>query len=414
MDASGKLMEQGRSTSEFRDHLPKLMLLSFGAFTTALNVTMLSPLIPDIAREFDVSESAAGQLATLTAASSGIFAVVVAPWMDRYPRSFWFRFECTLLAIGSVLTAVSPAFGLMFIGRFLCGIGGAVIGANCLAACGDIFQNNADRNKAIGIVNTAFTLGAVVGLPVMALVADWSSWRVSVALPAVAAGAFLLGIRNYPARAVVLSGSVWGAWRAGYARVFRNRQTIFLLATEVTFMVVWFGWLIYFGAFTENVYATGAALLSLMFFVGGGTEMIANNLAASVARRWPTRAIFSVCASILSINLLLVGVAYDREWTMFPFIAVGSGISALMFVCLNFALLDSAPGAEGAVMSLQSASLELGGSLGVALTGLALALVDDYEHVYQLLGVLTPLMLVTLWLGTRTQAALVPAEAAAD
>jgi uncharacterized membrane protein YkvI len=65
-------------------------------------------------------------------------------------------------------------------------------------------------------------------------------------------------------------------------------------------------------------------------------------------------------------------------------------------------------------MSLQSASLELGGSLGVALTGLALALVDDYEHVYQLLGVVTPLMLVTLWLGTRTQASLVRAEAAAD
>ena len=73
-----------------------------GAFTTALNVTLLSPLIPDIAREFDISDARAGQLATLTAASSGFMALTVAPWMDRYSRSFWFRLECGLLAIGCV------------------------------------------------------------------------------------------------------------------------------------------------------------------------------------------------------------------------------------------------------------------------------------------------------------------------
>jgi predicted MFS family arabinose efflux permease len=407
-------MQQFPPTSYFRNQLPRLLLLALGAFTTALNVTMLSPLIPDIAREFDVSESAAGQLATLTAGTSGIFAVVVAPWMDRYPRSFWFRFECILLAIGSLLAAVAPTFALMFLGRFLCGIGGAVIGANCLAACGDIFPDNADRNKAIGIVNSAFTLGAVIGLPVLALTADWTDWRIAMAMPAVAAVTFLVGLRNFPTHPIERSGSLWAAWRSGYARVGKNSRTLLLLATEVTLMVVWFGWLIYFGAFTENVYATSAALLSLMFFFGGGAEMISNNLAAMAARRWPTRAILTVCTVAWSINLLLIGVAWNREWTMFPFIAIGSGVASLMFVCLNFELLDSAPGAEGAVMSLQSASLELGGSLGVALTGVAIALIDSYEHVYQLLGAIAPLMLVTLWMGTRSRESLVPAEAAAD
>ena len=43
---------------------------------------------------------------------------------------------------------------------------------------------------------------------------------------------------------------------------------------------------------------------------------------------------------------------------MFPFIAIGSGAGAIVFVCLNIALLDSLPGNEGAVMSLQSASLD--------------------------------------------------------
>jgi hypothetical protein len=52
-------------------------------------------------------------------------------------------------------------------------------------------------------------------------------------------------------------------------------------------------------------------------------------------------------------------------------------------------------------MSLQSACLEIGGSIGVALTGLGLALTDDYELVYRLLGVLTPVIAVFLWLSSR-------------
>jgi predicted MFS family arabinose efflux permease len=88
---------------------------------------------------------------------------------------------------------------------------------------------------------------------------------------------------------------------------------------------------------------------------------------------------------------------------MFPFIAIGSGAGAIVFVCLNIALLDSLPGNEGAVMSLQSASLELGGAAGVAATGLALALIDNFERVYQLLGAIAPLVIVTIWISSRVR-----------
>src|SRR5688572_2883218 len=144
-----------------------LIVLAVGGFTSALNVTLLSPLLVDIARTFDVSEAAAGQLATLTAASSGLMAITVAPWMDRYPRRFWLRLECALLTVGTLISALAPGFAWMFLGRVIAGIGGAVIGASCLAACGDLFPDKGDRNRAIGLINSAFTLGAVVGLPIV-------------------------------------------------------------------------------------------------------------------------------------------------------------------------------------------------------------------------------------------------------
>ena len=174
-----KSPEQGLSR-----HWGLLIILCAGGFTSALNVTMLSPVLVHIADQFNISEAAAGQLATLTAASSGVTAVIVAPWIDRYPRGFWLRLECGLLAIGTIISAIAPNFALMFAGRALAGIGGAVIGANCLAACGDLFPVANDRNRAIGLINTAFTLGAVVGLPLITLLAEWTDWRLAILAPA--------------------------------------------------------------------------------------------------------------------------------------------------------------------------------------------------------------------------------------
>jgi MFS transporter, DHA1 family, inner membrane transport protein len=399
------LSSTSESRTGLRRHAAVLFILSAGGFTSALNVTLLSPLIVQIADQFGVSEAAAGQLATLTAACAGLMGILVAPWMDRYSRRFWFRLECSMLATGTILSAIAPEFGWMFLGRILCGLGGAVIGANCLATCGDLFPEPAERNRAIGLVNSAFTLGAVFGLPIVAMTADLTSWRVAIAIPAPLAIAVLIGTRRIPATVRPAEGSIWTAWRAGYRRVIRSRETVWLLASEILLQVVWFGWLIYFGAFTDNVYGITAALLSLLFFVGGGAEILANNLTPILTRNRSIAAVAYPAVAIQAINLLMIGIAHNREWSMFPFIAIGSFSGALIFICLNIALLDSLPSDPGAVMSLMSASLELGGSLGVALTGLSLALLDDFETVYRLLGAVAPLIAITFWLSTRNRSA---------
>ena len=186
-----------------------LLVLGVGGFTSALNVTMLSPVLVDIAGEFNVSEAAAGQLATVTAASAGLMALTVAPSMDRYSRRFWLQFECTLLLIGTILTVAAPFIGLMFVGRVIAGFGGAVIGANCLAACSDLFEDKQERNRAIGMITSAFTLGAVVGLPIITLIASWIDWRAAVALPAPLALFVLAGSTRLSSTHPNRTGSLW-------------------------------------------------------------------------------------------------------------------------------------------------------------------------------------------------------------
>ena len=380
---------------------PMIAVLVAGAFATALNVTLLSPLLKDIAAEFDVSDSTTGQLATLTAACSGLTALLAAPWMDRWSRRAWVRFECVLLAAGTLLSALAPSFGLLLAARVVAGIGGAIIFANCLAATADLFPDPHQRNRVIGLLNTAATLGAVVGLPALTQIADAAGWRWAVATVLAPVALVLAGAGRLPGAAPTARGPLWQGWWSGYRRVLANRETTWLLALLVVLFVVWFGWLIYFGAFAETAFGVGAGALSVLFLVGGAAEIAAGNATPFLLRRRSPASITRVAVLLLAADLLLVGIAWANAWALAPFIVVASAASTTIFVCVSILLLDSFPPARGAVMSLQSAVLELGGALGAASFGAALALLDDYEASYRLLGVVAPLALVCLALSAR-------------
>jgi predicted MFS family arabinose efflux permease len=378
-----------------------ITVLSIGAFTTALNVTLLSPLLKRIAEDFNVSDSTAGQLATLTAGSSAITALLAAPWMDRYSRRAWLRFEGALLAAGSLISAVAPSFPLMFAGRAIAGIGGAIIFANCLAAAAEHFSDAHQRNRVIGLVSTSATLGAVIGLPLLTVISEAAGWRWAVGMMVPLAAIVFLGagrLRPAPAAGGVV---VWEGWFSRYRLVLANRETMALLGALVALFIVWFGWLIYFGAYAETVFAVSASLLSLAFLAGGLTEIVASNLLPILIRRRSPRKIAVAATIVLAVNLLAVGVVFTARWTIVPFIMIASAACIIGFLAISILLLDSLPSARGAVMSLQSAGLEFGGAAGVALTGAAIALLDDYETSFRLLALVLPLVLICLFRSLR-------------
>jgi predicted MFS family arabinose efflux permease len=77
------------------------LALAVGAFSTALNGTLLGPLLKDIARAFAVGDVAVGQLGTLHALVAATVAVLAAPLLDRYGRRAVLRGECAILLAGT-------------------------------------------------------------------------------------------------------------------------------------------------------------------------------------------------------------------------------------------------------------------------------------------------------------------------
>src|SRR5262245_66588586 len=87
-----------------------LAILSIGAFATVLNGYGLSPLLKSIASDLGVSESAAGQLGTISAIASTLAALLLAPWMDRIPQSRWLRGQAAILIGATIIAACATSF----------------------------------------------------------------------------------------------------------------------------------------------------------------------------------------------------------------------------------------------------------------------------------------------------------------
>ena len=156
------------SPSNLRSRTLLLAVYAVAAFTTVLNITMMSPLLLPIAEEFSRSEARAGQLSTITAGFAFGTALLVAPLLDRYPRRVWLRAQVGLVAGAALLTAVSSTFAMVMVGRALAGIGGAIIIGICYASAAENFGDGAQRHRVVGLIASSTTLGSILGLKAFA------------------------------------------------------------------------------------------------------------------------------------------------------------------------------------------------------------------------------------------------------
>jgi predicted MFS family arabinose efflux permease len=395
------------TSSRDRGWLP-LTILSIGAFATVLNATQLSPLLKPIASDLDVSEGAAGQLATVSAIVGTVVALFAAPWMDRLSRRTWLGGQAAILIVATIASALAPTYAWLVAARVLAGLGGGVIMANCFTAVGEFYTDPKERDRAIGIIVSATTVAIVAGLPILAQIEDIAGWRWAMAFLLVPLSLLLAGTRWLPIEPK-RPFTAHSENSASYRRILGDGPTAGVLGAMLIFAIAYIGWLTYFGAYAETDFGAGANTLGALFLVAGLAEMVANNLTPALMSRISPRRIFTIAAVIFAVALLATDVVFTAPWSLFVSIALISICAAALYVAGNALLLDALPSARGTVMALGSASIGGGAALGSLIGGGALSVFGDYADVYRLLGLLLPFAIVSLVVSTRVRGAGRPA-----
>ena len=378
-----------------------LVVLCLGAAVTLLNLAVLSPLLRSIGEEFGTSDATTGQLATLSSLVGVVSSLAATPWMDRWSRRTWLRLEGSLVLVAIVVSALAPSFGWLMVGRILAACGSAVLMANCLTGSRELFHDPVWRNRAIGIIVSATTFAFILGMPILTQIEARLGWRVAMGSVAVPVVLLLVGTFVLPPSPRRPLTTVRPHPLTAFRAVLGDGRTRCLLVVLGLNLGLYAGWLVYFGAYTIDVFAASATVLSLLFFLSGVTELVANNLTPPLMRRFDPVTILYVMLASVAAALLLTGIAVTTiPAALLAAIVVLNG-TASAYIAANALLLDSNVSHPGAVMSVASAFIGVGTALGPFVAGWALATTGSFEVAYRTLGLLAPVAMFALWLGTR-------------
>jgi MFS transporter, DHA1 family, inner membrane transport protein len=341
-------------------------LLFLCLFANQAGVSVLSPILVSIARDFDVPITTAGQLRTVSGVVAGLTALCVGWVGSRIGLRTVLRCGLLLLMAGSLASATSGSFDLLLASQVPVGVGIALVLSAGVAGSAE-WVPAAKRSHVLSWTLIGQPAVWVIGMPIIGLVAQ-ASWRWAwIAVPFVASAVACYAVAKLapqtpprePTGGMVSLLRVAGirAWAIGELLAFTG----------------WAGALVYVGALLQESYDTSVGTTGLVL----GAAALAYIPGSLLARRWVDR-----WARRVHVALSLAGgLCVALLGLLRPSLSVSAGLfAAFVFVNGGRTIAGSSLGFQVAsaqrvaAMGLRAAATQFGYLFGAAIGGIALSL----------------------------------------
>ena len=282
---------------------PLLVVLGFLSFAAVYNGLVMSPVLESLGREFGISTGTAGLVVAAYGAPGIAVAVLAGPYSDRIGRKPFLVIGPAIMGAATLAAALAPTFGLIVAARICSGVGAAVIFPNANATVADTFPFR-ERGRAIAAVIGMNTMASVVGVPIAGIVAEATSWRVSVAIVGLLSlAAALIVLFRLPRR----QGTNREARiRALYALIIRDRSAIAIIVSSFLGALYWFTWATYLVVFFQRTYGLSEGLAATVALTQGLGVIIGSQIGGRMGDRLGHRRIvagaIATSASILFVQ----------------------------------------------------------------------------------------------------------------
>jgi predicted MFS family arabinose efflux permease len=334
-------------------------------FASQAALLVLSPILPEIAREYGVSTATAGQLRTVSGATGGLTALLLAVMPRRRGLRDLLSAGAALIALGSALSAAAPTFAVLAAAQGVLGVGVGVLVAVGIAAAGE-WPAPAERPHTLAWAIAGMPSAWIAGMPVVGVVSE-IDWRAAwVAVPAVSGLAALALVRTRPADPPTRrSSDSVGAWRRPDVARFA--------AGELLANAAWASVLTYAGALLVTSYGVSPAVAAF----GLGTAAVAMLPGTFRARHLAGRATAGLLTSLTAFQagaVIVLGAARPSIALTLAVLAVMAFVNGSRSVVASALGMETAPDDRVAIMSMRAAANQFGYLVGAAAGGLALAL----------------------------------------
>ena len=350
------------SKSERRTLLGLLGFLTFAAVYVGV---VMAPVLEPIAAEFGITTGAAGLVVAGYGAPGILVPLLAGPYSDRFGRKRFLMAGSLIMGVFTLLAAVATSFAMLVAMRMIAGIGSSLIWPNVTATVGDSIPYR-ERGSAMATVIGLNTLAAVVGVPVAGIVAEGTSWRVSVAIVGILSiiAAVLLLWRLRPAQTPLSESRV----RELYRSILTNRSAVSAIGSSLLGSLYWLTWSTYIVVFFQRSFGLAEGIASTFALTLGLGVLVGSQLGGRLGTRIGHKPV--VGGSVLiSGTLLLVQTNLTPPLVATAILnLVLSAVIGARFASNTTLLTEQVPEARGTLLALSasvySVSLVAGATLG--------------------------------------------------
>jgi MFS transporter, DHA1 family, inner membrane transport protein len=338
--------------------------LFLALFASQAGVLVLSPILVDVARDFDVSTAAAGQLTLAAAPLAAIVAVAVAR-AGRLPLRSLLCAGTALVAVGSLASAAAPSFTLLALAQVPTWVGAAILVAGGVAASGS-WGAAEERGRTMARALAGPPAAWIVGMPIVGVVAELH-WRLTfLALPLPATLLALTALATQPAVRDHRPGASLG-------RLLRQPGVLGWATGELLAAAAWAGTLVYSGALLVEGHGVSRKAAGVLLALIAVAYLAGNQRAQRVAVGRTRRALVRGDIAAAAAVALLWAVTPSLVTTVvfFCVAAYAAAARTLWGTSYGFVVAGERKLEAGA---LRAVTTQLGYLFGSLLGGVALAM----------------------------------------
>ncbi len=344
-----------------------LYALALGGFGIGLTEFVIMGLLPDVARDFGVTETAAGYLISGYALSVALGGVLFTALLGRLDRKRALLGLLILFIAGNLLSAIAPSYGLMLTGRIIAALcHGAFFGIGAVVATDLVPAGR--KAAAISVMFAGLTIANVAGVPFGTFLGQAAGWRATFwAITIIGVIAFFGILMLVPATPAEASQGVLGEFR-----IFGRPQVWLSMLVTVLGYGGMFGGFTYIAFTLTGVGGFAPSTIPWLLVLFGTGLFVGNIVGGRFADRNLYRTLLTLLVALVIILAIFAGFASSQVVTIFALVLMG-GFGFATVPGLQMRIMSYADDAPTLASGANIAAFNIGNAFGAWLGGLTIA-----------------------------------------
>lgn len=349
-----------------------LLVLGFTGLAANIAIRIVDPIVPLLAREFDVAVTTVALLATAYTLPYALGQPILGPLGDSRGKAKVMSIALFVLTAALIASMFTRNVTELAICRAISGLAGGACIPLAIAMIGDRFPLEG-RQLALSRYLLAVIIGQLSGAPMAGLLSETIGWRPVFGIAAMIALAAGIAVRIMikPRTDIVRPPFNLILIRANYAKILANPLAKYCygaVAVEGAFI---YGFLPYVAALLEQ---RGAGSVKEAGFVVAGIGcggLVFNLVLPSLLKNMSRTTVMRAGSWVIFLGMIGVGTGPTWPIEMLAFTVVGLGFY-MLHTGIQIEATELAPDARGSAIALHAFSLFLGMALGPVFYGLTI------------------------------------------